>query len=269
MAEAPLSSRNVTVDGVRWHFLEGGARGAPPVVLVHGLSISSAYMAPTGERLAETFRVLAPDLPGFGKSDKPARVLGIDESADALAAWMDAVALPRASFLGNSLGCQVIAALAVRHPGRVERLVLLGPSADPDADEVTLARRLVLDGLREKPSLLLLHARDDLRAGLRRVWRTARAALQDDIYRWAAAVRQPTLILRGQRDPVFPAHVARRLARRMPHAVARTIPGAPHAANYSAPDEVVEACGAFLRGEDPAFAPRPAHAPRRRGRAAA
>src|SRR5438105_950055 len=58
------------------------------VVLVHGLVIASRYMVPTAERLAPLCNVYAPDLPGYGKSAKPARVLSLAGLADALARWM-------------------------------------------------------------------------------------------------------------------------------------------------------------------------------------
>lgn len=257
MADAPstLESTYLEVDGVRWHALAGGPKDAPPVVLVHGLSISSAYMAPTAERLASHLRVHAIDLPGFGLSGKPPQTLDIRGLAEALVRWMGAAGMPRASFLANSLGCQVVTALAVLHPHRAERLVLLGPSADPDAGTSTVARRLLHDALHEDPKLLFLHARDDMRAGVRRIWRTARSAMTDDIYQWAPACRTPTLILRGARDPVFPEAAARRLARRMPNAIVAEIPDAPHAANYSAPEAVVHASMDFFLGRHPAFPP--------------
>ena len=59
--------------------------GAQPVVLVHGLGVSADYMLPTLVQLASDFNVWAPELPGFGKSDKPAHVLDIHELADILA----------------------------------------------------------------------------------------------------------------------------------------------------------------------------------------
>lgn len=107
-----LESRWTRVGGLPIHARVSAAplsRGpllrGPPVVLVHGLVISSLYMVPTARRLAPFYRVFAPDLPGFGKSGKPARVLSVPELADALVAWLDAAGLGRAAFVGNSLGC--------------------------------------------------------------------------------------------------------------------------------------------------------------------
>ena len=69
--------------------LEGSApKDSLPVVLVHGLVVSSRYMMPLAELLSLHYRVYVPDLPGFGKSDKPPRALNVAELSDALNAWM-------------------------------------------------------------------------------------------------------------------------------------------------------------------------------------
>src|SRR5919197_5156962 len=119
---------------------EQAERKLPDVVLVHGLVISSRYMVPTAERLAGVCNVYAVDLPGYGKSAKPARILSLPELADALANWMQAARLQRAHLVGNSFGCQIIVEFALRHAARADRLVLQGPTVDPDAR--TMPRQL-------------------------------------------------------------------------------------------------------------------------------
>src|SRR3712207_9324005 len=87
-----LGSRWTQVHGLKWHArvsLEPVPQDCPAVVLVHGLGVSNRYMLPIAEHLARDFRVYAPDLPGFGLSDKPDHVLTLRELADALAAWID------------------------------------------------------------------------------------------------------------------------------------------------------------------------------------
>jgi 2-hydroxy-6-oxonona-2,4-dienedioate hydrolase len=90
-------------------------------------------MVPVAELLSPHHRVYIPDLPGFGESSKPDRVLDVPELTDALVGWTRAVGLQRAAFLGNSFGCQVLADLAVRYPALIERAVLQGPTMDPRA----------------------------------------------------------------------------------------------------------------------------------------
>src|SRR5688572_29789182 len=98
----------------------------PPVILLHGLSISSRYMAPLAAEVAHWTHVHALDLPGFGLSGNPETILDIPGLADATAAWIAATELPPAIVLGNSVGSQIAVNLAARHPDRVAGIVLTG-----------------------------------------------------------------------------------------------------------------------------------------------
>ena len=109
-----LASRWTTVKWGRMHARVGAQ--APlhdrPVVLVHGLVISSRYMVPTAVRLAPLCRIYAVDLPGYGLSEKPHTILGLTQLANALAEWLDLERIPKSSFVANSFGCQVLAEFA-------------------------------------------------------------------------------------------------------------------------------------------------------------
>lgn len=220
----------------------------PVVVLVHGLVISSSYMMPTAERLAPLCRVYAPDLPGYGLSFKPRPILLLPELADALAQWMDALNLARAYFVGNSFGCQVIAHFAVRHPARVERLVLQGPTVDPRSRSIPRQfLKLLINSLREPRGLGRLARKDYARAGLTRVKQTMRLAMADPIEVILPHVRAPALVVRGARDPLVPPHWADQVTQLLPQGELRVIPGAPHTINYSAPLEFVRVMKPFLQ----------------------
>ena len=143
--------------GLRMHARVFGeqAPGGPSVVLVHGLVVSGRYMVPAAERLAHDRRVFVPDLPGFGLSESPPCVLDVAGLSGTLSAWMEGIGLERATLVGNSMGCQVITELAARHPERVERAVLQGPTMDPRRRGVLgQVGRFLLDVPREPPSLL-------------------------------------------------------------------------------------------------------------------
>src|SRR5215217_5302973 len=147
-----------------------------PVWLVHGLSVSSRYMVPTGLRLAPFYRVYAPDLPGFGKSSHPRRVLTIPELSDALRRRMDRFGVQRAVLIGNSLGCQIVVDLAARYPMRVAQAVLIGPTIDRRGRTIhQQAKRLLIDALfHESLASVLTQARDYCACGPRRTLMTLR-----------------------------------------------------------------------------------------------
>ena len=245
-----LASRWTVVDGRRWHArvsVDPVPAGTPPVVLVHGLGVSSRYMVPTARRLAPHYRTYAPDLPGFGKSQRPPRPLDLTELADALVEWMRAVGLDQAVLLGNSLGCQIIADVAVRHPERLRQAVFVGPTGDPAVRSlVRWFGRLLRDVPREPLPLIPLQTFDYLAAGPRRVLHTARQMVRDPFAAKLPLVRQPTLVVRGERDGIVPQRWAEEVVRRLPCGRLVVVPGAGHAVNYSAPATLVAAVRAFL-----------------------
>jgi 2-hydroxy-6-oxonona-2,4-dienedioate hydrolase len=221
---------------------------ALPVVFVHGLGVSGRYMAPTAERLANYHPVLAPDLLGFGLSDKPARVLNVREMSEEVAAWLDVLGVARAAFLGNSLGCQVIVDLAVRHPNLVDRAILVGPTVDRVGR--TMPRQIVRgcrDLWGEPWSLWRILAADYLVAGTRRMYQTLRDALEDPVEQKFPLMQAPTLLVRGSRDPIAPQRWIEEILALLPRGRATVIPGATHAANYSAPDALVKVTCEFLK----------------------
>ena len=242
--------RDVVVDGLRMTARTARSPappGAPVVVLVHGLGMSGRSMLPTLRRLAPAFEVWAPDLPGFGDSARPRAALDLTELADGLVGWMDAVGLPRAALLGNSLGCQVITRLATRWPRRLTRAVLVGPTRDPSArTALRQAGRLLLNAPREAPGLIPLAVFDYVRAGPARMWRTLHLALDAEVEQRAAQVRVPTLVVRGEHDPIAPQRWAQQLTDLLPDSRLVVVPGAAHAVNYSAPGALVEAVRPFL-----------------------
>jgi pimeloyl-ACP methyl ester carboxylesterase len=249
-AEVAATSKWACVDGLQIHYRtskEVVPEGRPKVVLVHGLIVSSRYMVPTLKRLARHYRIYAPDLPGFGKSEKPSRTLDMARLSDSLSAWMDAVGLEGAALVGNSMGCQIIADLAVRRPELVERAVLQGPTMDPHGRSVSRqAARFLLDVPRESPSLLGIELRDYLAAGTRRGWSTLRYALEDRIEENLPRMQTPTLVVRGSRDPICPQRWAEEIVQILPKGRLVVLPGAAHAPNFGAPAELVGVIREFL-----------------------
>jgi pimeloyl-ACP methyl ester carboxylesterase len=124
----------------------------PPVLLVHGLSGSWQNWLENVCALARDHRVIAMDLPGFGGSAMPAAPLSIAGYADALDALCSQLCVDAAAVVGNSMGGFVGAELAIRHPQRVERLVLVA------------AAGISVQRLHNEPALAALHRAERLLA---------------------------------------------------------------------------------------------------------
>jgi pimeloyl-ACP methyl ester carboxylesterase len=224
----------------------------PAIVLVHGLGVSSRYMAALAHELAPFYRVFALDLPGFGRSDKPSRPLGLVELAEALAGWMRAAGLRSATFVAHSYGCQIAVELAARRPRLVERLVLVGPTTDASyRTRRQQIARVLLDAVREPVSLVPLALLDYLRCGPRAVLTSLAEAIGHPLETRLPVVVAPALVLRGMHDPLVSAGWAERVASALPAGRLGVVPGVAHAAHYAAPRAVARAVRRFI-GEQPA-----------------
>jgi len=120
-----IRHRDVNVDGVRLHVAEAGE--GQPLILLHGWPEFWATWEPVMERLADRFRLIAPDFRGFGESDnphpEPTDQAGADVLADDILGLMDALSLEQAGFVGHDIGAYVMQSLARRRPERVTKLL--------------------------------------------------------------------------------------------------------------------------------------------------
>jgi 2-hydroxy-6-oxonona-2,4-dienedioate hydrolase len=208
-------------------------------VLLHGLGVSSRYFVPFARILADRWRVVAVDLPGWDGSDRPPSVLDIPGLARELGAWLDAEKLERVHIVANSLGCQIAVDLAAREPERFERIVLIGPTVDPRyRTPLRHAPRFLVDAVREPPSLLPIIVRDYLRFGMRRFVATAGAALRDRPEDKLPRIPSPTLVIKGQRDAFVSTDWVEEMVALLPRGELAVVPRAPHATHYAAPRSV-------------------------------
>lgn len=252
-----LRRRWVAVDGVRIHLREGvpaqGTLDRPTIVLVHGFVISSRYMRPLARVLTRHgWRVLAPDLPGFGRSEHAG---GVPDMAG-LAAWLgrilDAAGVTGpAHVLGNSMGCQVAVRLAIQEPERARSLLLVGPTFDPSAGLGRHLLRLLAVMPRERLRLWAEHIPDYLHAGPRRILATLEHARAHDIERDLPGVPHPLLVVRGSDDAIAPPAWTRAVASLAPCGRAVTLPGAAHAPNYSDAEALARLVEPFLEANSP------------------
>jgi len=121
-----ISDHSLTVAGVRLHWAEAGpSSGATPLVLLHGLNNSCLSWSRVAPLLAIDRRVLMPDLPGHGQSERPNVEYTLEWYARVIAAWLEALGLEQVDIVGHSFGGGVAQMLLLRCPERIRRLVLV------------------------------------------------------------------------------------------------------------------------------------------------
>jgi pimeloyl-ACP methyl ester carboxylesterase len=224
-----------------------GAVDAPRVVLLHGIGAGAEVVAPIAAALADRCAVVAPDLPGFGRSTGHPDATDPRSLAAALARWVEARQLGPAAFLGVSAGCQVLTRLAVTAPHLVDRLVLQGPTVARGARAApSQLARLALDAVLEHPGLWFVQARGVVRLGLRRLVRVADDLLDDRPESVLPRIGCPVLVVRGGWDPLVPASWSEQVARLAPHGRLAVVPRAPHALVYSRPRQLARVTVPFL-----------------------
>jgi len=238
VTDQPQPRAVVTVDtAVDLGGIGASAPGRPTFVLVHGIGVSSRYFERLVPALAEEGRVVAVDLPGFGKAkpQRPSHPLSIEDFADAVATALDELGIAGAVVVGHSMGTQVAVCLAARRPDLVAGLALLGPVMAPeDRNALRAGVLLGLDILREDARGNRIVVGDYLHCGLAWYLATLPTMLgfrtEDEVER----VDVPLVVVRGARDPIARDAWVDRLAERSGGRAAR-VPGVAHLVMHGAP----------------------------------
>ena len=247
------------------HTVRGHA--GPPIVLLHGLGSSSADWPEQHAVLESRYRVVAVDLPGHGGSPLPPGPLTIERMAADVAALLARLDAGKAHVLGLSLGACVAMRLALAAPGRVRSLTLVNAFARVQptgpADVARLTLRLVLLATAPMDTVAAHVARRlfpwpeqralyesavrSLAATPRRAYFAAMGALaRFDARGQVAAIRQPTLIIAGDRDTSVPLAAKLALKAAIPRARLVVVPASGHATPHDQPEVFNRALLEFL-----------------------
>ena len=215
-----------------------GGPDTPTVLLLHGI-VSSRYLVPTGHQLAASCRVLAPDLPGFGRTPAMGPPAPISEMADLVAAWMAVAGLEGTTVVGHSVGAQIAAELAARHPGSVGKVVLIGPTVDRHARSVAnQVCRWFTNAAGEPPRFNALATYELAEIGPARMLRVLGHAVGHSIEETLPEVVCPVMLVRGQRDRIAPEGWLLELQHRRPTSTLALVADAAHTVVYTRPIEL-------------------------------
>lgn len=273
MTDNPEIGRNVSVAGVATNYIAAGS--GEPLILIHGSGPGvTAYANWRGviPDLAKDFACFAPDTLGFGYTDFPSDIRGFSMSrwVSHLVGFMDALGIARAHFIGNSYGGALTLALAVRHPRRVGKIVLMGAAGLPfpitEGLEKVWGYQPSLEAMRDlmttfafDPSLVkdeIVRSRYEasIRPGAqeafsslfpapRQRWLDELATAEEDL----KALPHPTLIVHGREDVIVPVAQSVRFSELIPDSELHVFGNCGHWTQIEKRDRFVGLVRAFLK----------------------
>jgi pimeloyl-ACP methyl ester carboxylesterase len=272
-----MRSSYVDVGGTRLHWAElGNEADSVPLVLLHGLNDSHLTWKPTAPALATHRRVLMPDLPGHGRSDRPNASYELSWHARMMAEWLAAIGVEQVDVVGHSYGGGVAQMLLLECPARIRRLMLVSSGGlgrqvglalrlaslpyvverfgQPFMEPVT---RMLLRGLREEEDIAELCAIHRQPGSARVFARTVR-----DVIDWRGQRRTffqrahevgklpPIAVSWGDRDQLIPFAQGKAFAELVEGVVFRVFAGCGHYIHHEKPRDFVQTVREFL--DDPA-----------------
>ncbi len=228
-------------------------RGSRVFLCLHGLVDSLEIWDRLAPALAERGRVIAFDQRAHGESGAPPGPYSRDDLADDAVAVLDGLGIERAVFVGHSMGGIVSMTAALRHPGRVAGLVLLGTASQCSERVAGWYERIAtagethgLRGLAEtiygKGSERVV--RGDAR-GIAEVTRTLKSLFDDPLTSKLGSLRCPALLLVGEKDPMGP-RASDIIRNQIPGAVLEVLPGLGHWTHIEAPDQIIATLDRWL-----------------------
>ncbi|MBD1909404.1 MULTISPECIES: alpha/beta hydrolase [unclassified Leptolyngbya] len=249
-----LTKKQLDLPSYRTLYLEGGdASGSAPILFLHGWGMTTAPYRRSLNLLCQHYRVIAPDLPGFGKAKYPQYLTHHLSYVEPLISLLDALSLSKVHLVGHSGGGAVAIALAATHPSRVSSLVLTDSTGIPlgSFPKVLLlrVRELLLEIPKIKPIPLLKFVYALLYNGVfntGNVLKAAQLALQRDLRPLLPQVQAPTLVLWGGGDRFIPLQMAYEFAEHIPHAKSIIVEGEYHEWAMLRPEKFVPLVLSFL-----------------------
>jgi non-heme chloroperoxidase len=253
--------------GLRLHYAEQGDRGGEAILFLHGYSDSWFSFSRVLALLSPGYHAFAPDQRGHGDSERPECCYTVADFAADVDAFMDVVGIEEATLVGHSSGAMIAQRVALSHPQRVIRLVLIGSPMTLLNNEAVMGLRkemLALEDpvppefVREFQEGAIHHpvpkefldtvVSESLKLPAR-VWRDylEGAVLTVDHVARLGEIEAPTLILWGEQDALVPREQQERLAAAIPDTTLKMYPETGHAVHWERPEQVVRDLEAFMR----------------------
>jgi pimeloyl-ACP methyl ester carboxylesterase len=255
---ASTSKQEWIVNGLPTWVLSAGV--GPAILFIHGTGGSGKVWFNQMRRFESQYRVIAPDLPGYGRTPLPESIRSNDDYPEFLLAMMDVLGISKAVLVGNSMGGRVALQLALDHADRVAGLVLVNssglklpdlPTANVrDLSPAEFASRLFYRTPDRPSSRAALAERfvdsPEQQQARETMLRLTAGPLRKDMQGRLSEIQVPTLVIWGEGDRIIPPAYGEAFASAIPDAKLAVIPRAGHVPMLERPGAVNEAMAPFL-----------------------
>ena len=259
--------RSIRINDINLAYTEAGS--GPPIVLIHGYPFNRSLWTEQAEALRSKYRVVTPDLRGFGESDSSAGPATMTRMAEDVATLMDELGIDQAVIGGLSMGGYVALAFARMFPARLKALVLADTRAQADTEEgkqtrfqqaekatsegmagiadAMLPKLLTPETVSKRPELvkrvrdMMLKTKPEGAAGA-----LLGMAERDDQTEFISSILVPTLILVGREDAITPVADSEKMQSRIEGSRLVVIENAGHVSNLEQTEQFNDALLGFL-----------------------
>ncbi|MHB8972693.1 MAG: alpha/beta fold hydrolase [Pirellulaceae bacterium] len=265
-----ITTSTVTISSARLNVAQRGHGHGKALLLVHGFPLDHQMWQGQLAELGDEFRVIAPDLRGFGRSSEAMGTVTMQQYADDLAELLDALQVDQpVALCGLSMGGYIAWQFWRRHAARLSHLIVCDTRAAADTPEAAQTRRQTAARVLAEGTAVLVDAmlpklfaertqrqRSVVLAATEQVIRSAHPAgvaaalhgmaAREDATPWLPAITVPTLVICGQQDVISPVTEMEQIALAIPAAEFVVIPACGHMAPLEDPVHVNKAMRGFL-----------------------
>jgi len=273
-AQTPYQDKFITVNGLRLHYLDWGAEGKQPFIMLHGIGRIAHSFDHIAPHFHKDYHVIALDMRGHGDSQwSPEAAYLVEDYARDLEAFLDQLRLRDVILLGNSTGGRVVQYYAGTHPERMAKLIVedVGPERTDEiafgfahrveveqngwASEDELVSSLMRSGGKTSEQLQRNYAhfgskrREDGRIVWKRDPNLVKGFIPTELWDQVLQIRCPTIYILGGASLIVPERTQQRLRESLPAVQIVTMPKLGHYPDQEAPEDYVRIVQKFLSGQ--------------------
>ncbi|MEK7542240.1 MAG: alpha/beta hydrolase [Patescibacteria group bacterium] len=255
-----MRESQIEVNGLQVNYKIAGEGN--PLLILHGWGSSSDSWVKVAEQIAEAgYKVIVPDLPGFGKTGAPKEVWGVGEYTQFVKQFAGKLGIEKFVLAGHSFGGQIAVQFAATYPEKLEKLVLIAAAGVRRTPGVF--KKLVMTIAKLVSFLLYLVPFEDLRNNIKNAMymvirrrdyiktqgimrEVFKKVITQDLTAKFSKIQIPTLIIWGDKDEMTPVQDAYLMQELIPNSKLEVINAAKHALNFQAPEKLVETITKFI-----------------------